>query len=231
MARRLLLGLLLLAVLGVAADFGAARLFESRVTAALERRYDLGSRPVVQVRDFPFLPHLATGRLAAVDLAADDAHAEGITLASLEAHLRGVRVPRRVLLGGSGVVRVDRVEGTVELSESQINLLLADHLRGGSLVIEPNGVRLRVRTEILGRPVTTLLVGRLAVRNGRIAFIPASVRVGGEGDPALQTRLTSRFTFDVPLPPLPAGIKVERIDTEAGAVVLTGHAGMLEVAA
>ncbi len=229
--RRLLLALLLLAALGVAADFGVARLFESRVTAALERRYDLGSRPVVQVRDFPFLPHLATGRLGAIDLAADGARAEGITFSSLEVHLRGVTVPRRVLLGGSGRVRVDRVDGQVELSESQVNLLLAEHLQGGSLVIDATGVRLRVRTDVLGRPVTALLAGRLGVRSGRIVFVPASVQVGDGRDPVLATRLASRFSFDVPLPPLPAGIMVERIDTEPGALVLVGHAGGLEVAA
>lgn len=228
--RRLLL-VLLVAAIGVGADFAAARLFESRVTTALERRYELGDRPIVQVRDFPFLPRLLIGRLSAVDLAATDARARGITLASVEVHLRGVHVPRAVLFGGGGRVRVDRAEGQVELSQEQINRLLADRLSGGSVVIDSSGVRLRVGTEVLGQRVDAVLAGRLSVRNGRMAFLPQSVEVGGVRDPVLEASLLSRFTFEVPLPPLPADIKVERVNTEPGLVVLAGSAGPLEVAA
>ena len=228
---RRLLVLLLVAAIGVGADFAAARLFEGRVTTALERRYQLGDRPIVQVRDFPFLPHLLTGRFSTVDLAATDARARGITLASVEVHLRGVHVPRTVLLGGHGRVRVDRAEGKLELSQAQINRLLADQLLGGSVTIESSGVRLRVSTEVLGRRVDAAVAGRLGVHDGRLALMPDSVEVNGVRDPVLEASLLPRFRFDVPLPPLPADIKVDRVDTEPGLVVLTGSAGALEVAA
>jgi len=228
--RRLLL-LLLVVAIGVGADFAAARLFESRVTTALERRYQLGDRPIVQVRDFPFLPHLLTGRLSTVDLAASDARAGGITLARVEVHLRGVHVPRTVLFGGHGRVRVDRAEGQVELSQAQINRLLADRLQGGSVAIESSGVRLRVTTEILGRRVDAVVAGRLGVHDGRLALTPDSVEVNGVPDPVLEASLLPRFRFDVPLPPLPADIKVDRVDTEPDLVVLTDSAAALEVAA
>jgi hypothetical protein len=229
--RRLLLGLLLLAALAVGADFGAARLFESRVTTALQHKYDLGERPIVQVRDFPFLPHLVTGRFSAIDLAARDARAEGITLASVEVHLRGVHVSRAAMLGSGGSVRVDRTEGQVELSQSQINKLLADRLQGGSVTIDARGVRLRVGTEILGRRIEAVVTGRLGARNGQIAFLPDTVEVGGVRDPRLETRLLSQFTFDVPVPKLPADIKVDRVSTGPGKLVLAGRAGVLDIAA
>jgi LmeA-like phospholipid-binding len=228
--RRLLLVLVVLAI-GVGADFGAARLFESRVTTALETRYQLGARPIVQVRDFPFLPHLLTGRLSGLDLAAADVEANGITLDDVEVHLRGVRVPRAVLLGGHGPVRIDRADGEVRLSQEQINRLLADRLGGGSVTLEASGVRLRVDADVLGRRVVAVVAGRLEVRNGRLAFQPESVEVGGQQDPVLETALVSRFTFDVPLPPLPADIEVERVVTEPGTVVLAGSAGAFDVAA
>ena len=228
--RKLLIVLLFAAVL-VGADFAAARVFESKVTSALERKYQLGGRPIVQVRDFPFLPHLLTGRFSAIDLAATDARARGLELDSVEVQLSGVRVPRSVLFGGHGMVRVDRAEGQVELSQQQINRLLADRLSGGEVTIEANGVRLRVSAEVLGRRVEAVVTGRLGARGGRLAFQPQSVQVGGVRDPVLETTLLSRFTFDVPLPRLPADIQVERVDTEPGAVVLAGHAGRLEVAA
>jgi len=229
--RRLLLVVALLLAIGVAADFGSARLFESRVTTALQRKYALGERPVVQVRDFPFLPHLLTGRFSTIDLAADDVHARGITVASLELHLHDVTVPRSVLLGGRGRVRVARADGEVKLGEAEINRLLAERLQGGSVTLGSDGVRLQIRTEALGRPLTAVVLGRLGTRAGRIVFTPRTVQVGGVRDPALETQLASRFTFDVPLPALPAGLTVERIDTEPGGALLSGHTGPVEVPA
>jgi hypothetical protein len=229
--RKLLVAVALLLGIGVAADFGAARLFESRVTSALQRKYDLGERPIVQVRDFPFLPHLVSGRFSTIDLAADDARSRGITVVRLELHLRDVTVPRSVLLGGRGRVRVDRADGEVKLSEAEINRLLGEHLRGGSLVFDSGRVRLRVRTEVLGQPLTAVVLGQLSVRAGRIAFTPETVQLSGARAPLLERQLASQLTFDVPLPALPAGFTVERIDTEPGGALLAGHAGPVEVPA
>jgi hypothetical protein len=136
-----------------------------------------------------------------------------------------------VLFGGRGVVRVARTDGQVKLSEAELNRLLADRLQGGSLTLGANAVRVRVQTEILGRTLTATAVGRLSARAGRIAFTPQTVQVGGVRNPALEAQLASRFTFDVPLPALPAGFTVERIDTEPGEALLAGHAGAVEVAA
>lgn len=227
--RRLLLVLLIVAV-AVGADFAAARVFERRVTTGLERKYQLSDRPVVQVRDVLFLPHLLTGRFTGIDLKASDARTGGITLTSVEVRLRGVHVPRAVLLGRRGVVRVDRAEGQVELSQDQVNQLLRDRLQGGSVAIDASGVRLRVETQVLGRRVEVVVKGRLGVRAGRMTFQPESVEVSGVRDPALEAALLSRFSFAVPLPPLPADIEVERVDTGPGVVVLAGRATAVEVA-
>ena len=69
--RKLLVAVVVLLLLGAAADFAAARVFEGRVTEALQREYDLVQRPVVQVRDFPFLPHLLTGRFSTINSGPD----------------------------------------------------------------------------------------------------------------------------------------------------------------
>jgi hypothetical protein len=229
--RRLLIAGVVLLVLGVAADFGAARLFESRVTDALQRNYDLPKRPVVQVRDFPFLPHLLSGRFETIDLAASDVTARGITIANLELHLRDVTVPRNVLLGGRGIVRVTRTDGEVALSEAEINRLIGERLQGGTLTLTADGVRARVSTEVLGRPLVATVNGRLSVRGGRVAFTPRTIEIEGIRDSALEAQLASRFTVDVPLPALPAGFTVERVVTEPGMAVLAGRAGAVQIAA
>jgi LmeA-like phospholipid-binding len=227
--RKLLIAVVVLLILGVAADFAAARVFEDRVTEVLQREYDLDRRPVVQVRDFPFLPQLATGRLENVDVAADDVQAGGVTAARLVLHLHDVRVPRDVLLGERGRVEVGRADGQVELTEAEVNRLLADRAPGASLDVGEDGVRVRLRTELLGQPVEAVATGRLSVSRGAIAFAPETVELGGL-DPALESQVAPLLAVRVPLPELPAGLRLEGVDTRPGTVVVTGRAAGVSVA-
>ena len=229
--RKLLIAVVVLLLLGAAADFAAARVFEDRVTEALQREYDLGRRPVVQVRDVPFLPHLATGRFSTIDLAATDATARGINAAQLKLTLHGLRVPRDVLLGEPGRITVDRADGTIELTEAEVNRLLADRLQGGTLAIKEDGVELRVKVPLLGQTLEARVTGELGARDGRVTFTPTEIRLGEQGriDPSTEDLLASQFTFEVPLPELPAGVRLERVDTRPGTVVLSGRAAGVRV--
>jgi hypothetical protein len=230
--RKLLIAVVVLLLLGAAADFAAARVFEDRVTEALQREYDLGRRPVVQVRDVPVLPHLATGRFSTIDLAATDATARGINAAQLKLTLHGVRVPRDVLLGEPGRITVDRADGTIELTEAEVNRLLADRLRGGSLAIKEDGVEVRVQVPLLGQTLDAQVKGKLGARNGGVTFTPDEIRLGEQGrlDPSQEDLLSDQFTFQMPLPELPAGVRLERVDTRPGTVVLSGRAASVGVA-
>jgi hypothetical protein len=227
--RKLLIAAVVLVLLGAGADFAAARIFEDRVTDALQREYDLGQRPVVQVRDVPFLPHLATGRFSTIDVAATDARAKGVTAAELQLTLHGVRVPREVMLGEPGRVTVERADGTIELTEAEVNRLLADRLQGGHLAITDDGVELRADLALVGQ---ALVKGRLGARDGAVTFTPEEIRLGEQGrlDPAVEDLLSERFTFQVPLPELPAGVRLERVETRPGRVVLSGRAASVGVA-
>jgi hypothetical protein len=233
--RRLLIAVVVLVLLGAGADFAAARIFEDRVTDALQREYNLGRRPVVQVRDVPFLPHLATGRFSTIDVAATDATARGINAAQLQLTLHGVRVPREVLLGEPGRVTVDRADGTIELTEAEVNRLLGDRLRGGELAIGEDEVEVRTQVPVplLGRPLDVLVSGRLGARDGDVTFTPGEIRLGERGalDPAAEDLLSSQLTFQVPLPELPAGVRLERVETRPGTLVLSGRAASVGVAA
>jgi LmeA-like phospholipid-binding len=229
--RKLLIAVAVLVLLGAGADFAAARIFEDRVTEALQREYDLGKRPVVQVRDVPFLPRLATGRFSTIDVAATDATARGVNAAQLKLTLHGVRVPPEVMLGEPGAITVDRADGTIELTEAEVNRLLADRLQGGSVAIKEDGVEVRSRVEFLGQPLDALVTGELGAREGGVTFTPSEVRLGEQGriDPSAEDLLASRFTFQVPLPDLPAGVRLERVDTRPGTLVLSGRAAAVRV--
>ena len=231
--RKLLIAVVVLLLLAAAADFVAARVFEDRVTEALQREYDLGRRPVVQVRDVPFLPRLLTGWFSTIDVAATDASAKGINAAQLQLTLHGVEVPREVLLGEPGQVTVERADGTVELTEAEVNRLLADRLQGGALAIGEDRVEVRSQVPLLGQTLDVLVTGRLGARGGGVTFTPDEIRLGEQGrvDPAQRDLLASQFTFQVPLPDLPAGVRLERVDTRPGTVVLSGRAAAVRVAA
>jgi hypothetical protein len=231
--RKLLIAVVVLVLLGAAADFAAARIFEDRVTDVLQRAYDLGRRPVVQVRDVPFLPRLAAGRFSTIDVAATDASARGVNAAQLQLTLHGVGVPPEVMLGEPGRVTVERADGTIELSEAEVNRLLADRLQGGSLAIGEDAVEVRTQVEVLGQPLDALVTGRLGASDGEVTFTPEEIRLGEQGrlDPGQEGLLASRLTFQVPLPELPAGVRLERVDTRPGAVVLHGRAAGVDLAA
>ena len=228
--RKLLIAVVVLVLLGAGADFAAARIFEDRVTEALQREYDLGRRPVVQVRDVPFLPRLATGRFSTIDVAATDATARGINAAQLKLTLHGVQVPREVMLGEPGRITVDRADGTIELTEAEVNRLLGDRLQGGSLAIGEDRVEVRSQVPLLGQTLDVRVTGRVGARGGAVTFTPEEIRLGelGRIDPS-QGGLASRFTFQVPLPELPAGVRLERVDTRPGTVVLSGRAAAVRV--
>ena len=226
---KLLIGLVVLILAGVGADFAAARYFEGQAATALARRYQL-ERPIVQVRDFPFLPHLLLGRFDAIDLAASDAHARGVTAERVEVHLRGVSAPREVLLGEGGAITVRRADGQVELSQAEVNRLLHNALRGGSVQLTRDGVRIAVATTVAGQPVQASLAGTIGARNGHIEFTPTRIEGGTPVPAPVATELMSLFRLDVPVPRLPADIQVERVLATPGALIISGRAGAVRVA-
>jgi hypothetical protein len=144
-------------------------------------------------------------------------------------HLHDVRVPRDVLFGDPGRIDVGRADGQVELTEAEVNRLLAGRLPGASLAVGEDGVRVRLRTELLGQPLEAVATGRLGVRGGAISFTPEAVRLGNGLDPALESQVAPRLTFEVPLPELPAGLRLERVDTRPDTVVLSGRAAAVRV--
>jgi hypothetical protein len=229
MRGKLLVILFVLILAGVGADFAAARYFEGQAAAALARRYHL-ERPIVQVRDFPFLPHLLLGRFNAIDLAASDARARGITAERVEVHLHDVSAPREVLLGEGGAITVRRADGQVELSQDEVNHLLHNSLRGGSVQLTRDGVRIAAATTVAGQPVQASLAGTIGARNGHIEFTPTRIEGGTPLPAPVATQLMSLFRLDVPVPRLPADIQVERVVAAPGALIISGRAGAVRVA-
>ena len=233
--RRLLLLLAsllaLLSVLLVAGDFAAGRLFEDRAGHAIQRRLQLERPPSVQVRDFPFLLSLARERLSTVDVAATELRASGVLVQDLQLTMRDVRIPRRLALGRSGTVTVERADGRARISQEEVERLLAARLEGATVRLDERGMQIEVRQTILGREVNALVRGGLSARAGRLVFTPQQVDAGGLTLPANVLEQLRGQAFEYPLPPLPGGLVPDRIVTEPGAVVVFGRLGPLQLQA
>jgi len=85
---------------------------------------------------------------------------------------------------------------------------------------------------LLGQTLDAQVKGKLGARNGGVTFTPDEIRLGEQGrlDPSQEDLLSDQFTFQVPLPELPAGVRLERVDTRPGTVVLSGRAASVGVA-
>jgi LmeA-like phospholipid-binding len=222
--RKFLVFVVVLAVIGVAADFLAGRAFETRTSQVVQQRFQLQREPVVQVRDFPFLLSVARGRLDTVDVAASGVDAGDFTLDRLQLSLQDVEFPREVLLGRPGTVTVRRASGQVRITEEEVNRLIAAQLDGARIDIGRDGVtvHLTLRTPLLAEPVPVRVRGILTIRAGRIVFLPQGVEAAEFDLPdQLLDQLNQRVAYR--LPALPGGMVPDRVSNEPGALVIGGH--------
>jgi hypothetical protein len=222
--RKFLVFVVVLAVLGVAADFLAGRAFETRTRQVVQQRFDLQREPVVQVRDFPFLLSVARGRLDTVDVAATDVDAGEFTLDRLQLTLQDVEFSRDLLVGRPGTVTVRRATGQVRITQDEVNRLIATQLDGASIAIGKDGVTvsLRIETPLFAEPLPVRVLGILTVRGGRIIFLPQRAQAAGVDIPdQLVEQLNQRVAYQ--LPPFPGGLVPDRVSNEPGALVIGGH--------
>jgi hypothetical protein len=222
--RKFLVFVVVLAVIGVAADFLAGRAFETRTSQVVQQRFQLQREPVVQVRDFPFLLSVARGRLDTVDVATSGVDAGDFTLDRLQLSLQDVEFPREVLLGRPGTVTVRRAGGQVRITEEEVNRLIAAQLDGARIDIGRDGVtvHLTLQTPLLAEPVPVQVRGILTIRAGRIVFLPQDVEAAGFDLPdQLLDQLNQRVAYR--LPALPGGMVPDRVSNEPGALVIGGH--------
>jgi hypothetical protein len=123
------IALVVLIGLLVAADFGAAAIFEHQVAMRARTQFKLADDPSVRVSGFPFLTQAISGEYDHVTVDATGVPVRD-TLHDLEVHadLFGVQAPLGDLLSGSAKsVKVREVEGQVRVKASDVNRALAQN--------------------------------------------------------------------------------------------------------
>jgi len=127
--RRIVISLVVLLALLVAADFGAAAVFEYQVSKRAREQFNLTDDPSVKVHGFSFLAQAVSGEYGHVAIDAKGVPVQD-TLRDLEVHvdLMGVLAPLGDLVSGTlQGVRVREVEGQVRVKASDVNRAILEN--------------------------------------------------------------------------------------------------------
>jgi hypothetical protein len=161
MRRRILIGLAALVVVLVAADVLGRFVAEAATSKALASSLSLSSRPKVSLGGEPFLTHLVSGSFPTVTVEGQEVNSGPLTLKSVHAVLRDVRVPVVALARGHRVtVTAASGSGTATVTAAEITSVLQS--RGLRVTVEFE--RGRVRLQVPGIPA--LISASLAIESG-----------------------------------------------------------------
>jgi hypothetical protein len=218
MLRKLLIAFLVLLVVAVvAADRITEHVAAHVLAGKLEHDEHLDSRPSVSIGGIPFLTQAFSGDYHDVTVTTHDfLTPDRVEIDTLTAQLHGVHIPLSKVVGGSvSTVPVDRVDGNVFVSFSEIS----SYLQGTGVTVTmtratSNTADIAVRLS----PRATLLRGVATVTaNG--SSVTLSVRVGGA-----QSAVHAPLSLHIPLQGLPFRFRVTSVQVGIDGISGTGTA-------
>ncbi|MGH3343741.1 MAG: LmeA family phospholipid-binding protein [Carbonactinosporaceae bacterium] len=205
--RRLILVLVVLAALFVAADRVAVAFAEREAAKRIQQYEDLGGRPDVEIRGFPFLTQALAMRLDHVDVTFDEVGAGSLQALQARLALFGVSPMR-----GGGAASIERLRGTVLVGYDELGAAIG---RKGVTLGPGRDGRLRIEAsgEVLGRSVDVAADSRVEIDGGDTLVVRAErveadgARVGGP----VGAMVRDRLDFSVSIPTLPEGFEVRDV--------------------
>lgn len=179
-------------------------------------------RPAVDVHGTFFLPQVLRGRYEAVEVEVVGLASGPLRIDRLHAELSGVHLSLHDLLLQNAVpIYVERSRERATLTYDDFNHYL--DVTGRPVRIEPapaGEVVLTGTAEVFGREVSASARALLDAANGDLEVRPTQLATGTDLDPASRALLRQRFSFVVPLDPLPFGQRLTDIETTGTAVVI-----------
>jgi hypothetical protein len=189
---------------------------ESLLARNVQEATGVPGRPSVQVHGTFFLPQLVRGRYGDVEITVEDLSSGPLQIDTVHAELTGVHVPfHDVLVQNPGPVLIERTAEDAFLTYDSLNHYL--DVTGRPVTIgagSAHEVRLTATVEILGRSISAATRARLVPRDGELAVQPTELDTDTVLDPASRLLLGQRFTFVVPLDPLPFGQELTAVDAQ-----------------
>jgi hypothetical protein len=179
------------------------------------------TQPSVDINGTFFLHQVVQGRYDEVEITLRDLTSGPLRIAELRARLSGVHVSfRDVLIQETDPVWIEASVEEALLTYEDLNRYLDATGRPVTVAAAGGEVRLTGTAEVLGQTVSASTRAGLSTRDGALAIRPTQVDTDTVLDPASSLLLGQRFTFLVPLDPLPFGQQLSGVEVvEAGVVV------------
>lgn len=221
--KKLLVGLVVLALLLVVADRVGLALAERAVAQELAGS-GLGGDPEADIRGTPFLTQAVAGRYDEVVVEARDVPAGELRFSEFEATLSGVQVPLlQALSGGVEEVPVESLSARALVPYDE----LAQRAAAADVRVEPDGDRVRVTgtVEVLGRTLSAATVSTVELDGGDVVVTAEEFDVGSQTISSVLTRaLAGKLDLRLPIEELPYGLQPTGVDVTPRGVVVDASA-------
>jgi hypothetical protein len=203
-------------------DWVARRAAESLVARALQEQTGTFDRPTVEVRGFFFLPQVLRGRYEEVDIAMEGITSGPLRIESVEAELRDVYLSFHDLLyRNTDRLLIAETEAEAFLTYEDLNRYL--EVTGRPLTVEAassDELRITGSVDVLGETLEASADAALASDGAALVVQPTRVDAASGVDGVGELLLGQRFTFRVPLDPLPFAQEVTDIDVQDSGVLV-----------
>jgi len=235
----------------VAADFGAAALFEHEVEARSQAQFRLAGEPTVTVHGFPFLTQAVVGRYRRVTIdAAGLPVSQVLRDVRVRAELSGIHAPLHSLLSGSvGDVSVARVDGELTVTAAdvqraierdrnqvvrELTMFTVDPLPRPVGGTEPEmnsttstSIRLCAQADIAALPTSICVSATIRLVDDLIRFEPQELeikntQVAGRLPPVIRDQVLGAFATTLDPGDLPFRMEPTAVRVEPGRLTLSG---------
>ncbi|MFC4603539.1 LmeA family phospholipid-binding protein [Rhodococcus kronopolitis] len=243
--RKLILAVVSLLALLVIVDFGAAAYSEYRVSRALRAGGELTADPSVTITGFPFLTQAASGKYSNVEIRAQDVNSNVVGEVTVEANLRGVRIPMSDLIDGTvTTVPVDHLDGRVLIDATELGTFLgipdlqvsappADRSdgtggSGGSGMTTSGGVVLTGTVPVGPVRASVSVQADLVLDGSNVKVVATDLYFGPEGrvdftvPQVLKPTVLGLFTRTIDSQQLPFGVVPNKVYAEGSQLVIEG---------
>lgn len=205
-----------------AVDQGARIGAESLIARQVQSATGVPARPDVQLHGTFFLPQVVSGRYSDVEITLHDLSAGPLRIATVHADLRGVHVPfHDVLVRAIGPIPIEQSQEDAFLTYADLNRYLAATGRPVKIQFAPGGqAELTGTVRVLGHDVSASTRARLSTRNGALLVSPTQLDTQTPLDAASKLLLGQRFSFTVPLDPLPFGQELTSVAPQRNGILV-----------
>lgn len=213
------------------ADWAARWGAETLLARNIQTATGVDARPDVQVHGAFFLPQVVEGRYDDVDITVRDLTAGPLRIQRVHARLSGVRLSfHDVLVRSVSAVVIEHSTEDATLTYDDLDRYLKATGRPVTVGPAPDGqARLTGTVSVFGHSVSASALARFAPRDGELAVTPTQLDTKTPLDAASKLLLGQRFSFVVPMEPLPFGQELTRVHPGADGILVTARGNTVVV--